>query len=96
MRAAARGEPYRIVHGGSSPLNHAGDVARLFVRAARASSEGAAVYDAGGPVHHMREVVAAIVAAVPSAGDRLRRGRVHADARAVRPHDLRRRRLAAA
>jgi hypothetical protein len=36
MEAAARGEPYHIIHGGSSPLNYAGDVARLFVRAARA------------------------------------------------------------
>ena len=67
MQAAARGEPFHIVHGGSSPLNHAGDLARIFVRAARAAAEGAAVYDAGGPVHHVREVVAAIEAAAPGA-----------------------------
>lgn len=67
MAAAAHGEPFHIAHGGRSPLNHAGDVARLFVRAARAVSEGAPVYDAGGPVHDMHEVVAAIEGAAPGA-----------------------------
>jgi UDP-glucuronate 4-epimerase len=67
MQAAARGEPYHIVHGGSSPLNHAGDVARIFIRAARAVSDGAPVYDAGGDEHHMRDVVAAIETAAPGA-----------------------------
>jgi nucleoside-diphosphate-sugar epimerase len=65
MEAAARGEPFHIAHGGRSPLNHAGDVARLFVRAARAVSEGAPVFDAGGRAHDMNEVVAAIEAAAP-------------------------------
>jgi nucleoside-diphosphate-sugar epimerase len=67
MEAAARGEPFHIVHGGRSPLNHAGDVARLFVRAARTVSEGAPVYDAGGRPHDMNEVVTAIEAAAPGA-----------------------------
>ena len=67
MEAAARGEPFHIVHGGSSPLNHAGDLARIFVRAARAVSTGAAVYDAGGREHQMADVVAAIEAAAPDA-----------------------------
>jgi nucleoside-diphosphate-sugar epimerase len=67
MAAAARGEPFQIVHGGSSPLNHAGDVARLFVRAARAVSDGAPAYDTGGQEHDMAEVVAAIEAAAPGA-----------------------------
>jgi UDP-glucuronate 4-epimerase len=67
MAAAARGEPFHVVHGGSAPLNHAGDLARVLVRAARGVSEGAPVYDAGGPVAHVREVVAAIEAAVPGA-----------------------------
>jgi UDP-glucuronate 4-epimerase len=65
MEAAARGEPFHIVHGGESPLNHAGDVARLFVRCARLVSEGAHVYDTGCVVHHVRDVVAAIEAAAP-------------------------------
>jgi nucleoside-diphosphate-sugar epimerase len=67
MEAAARGEPYHIIHGGSSPLNHAGDLARLFVRAARAVSDGAPVYDAGGAEHDMRDVIDAIEAAAPDA-----------------------------
>jgi nucleoside-diphosphate-sugar epimerase len=67
MEAAARGEPFHIVHGGRSPLNHAGDVARLFVRAARAVGDGAPVYDAGGAEHDMVEVVAAIETAAPGA-----------------------------
>jgi nucleoside-diphosphate-sugar epimerase len=68
MQAAARGDPFHIVHGGRSPLNHAGDVARLIVRAARTVSEGAPVYDAGGRAHDMNEVVAAIEAAAPGSG----------------------------
>jgi nucleoside-diphosphate-sugar epimerase len=67
MEAAARGEAFHIVHGGESVLNHAGDVARLFVRCADCVAEGAPVYDAGGPVHHMRDVVAAIERAAPGA-----------------------------
>jgi len=65
MEAAARGESFHIVHGGRSPLNHAGDVARLFVRAVRVVADGAPVYDAGGAEHDMAEVVAAIEAAAP-------------------------------
>jgi UDP-glucuronate 4-epimerase len=67
MEAAARGEPFHVAHGGEAPLNHAGDVARLFVRCAHLVSEGAPVYDTGGSVHHMREVAAAIGAAAPGA-----------------------------
>jgi UDP-glucuronate 4-epimerase len=67
MDAAARGERFHIVHGGSSPLNHAGDIARVFINAARAVSEGAAVFDAGGEDHHMRDVVDAIITAAPGA-----------------------------
>jgi nucleoside-diphosphate-sugar epimerase len=67
MNAAARGTQFHVVHGGSSPLNHAGDVARVLVRAARAVSDGAPVYDTGGSVHHVREVVAAIESAAHGA-----------------------------
>jgi nucleoside-diphosphate-sugar epimerase len=67
MEAAARGESFHIVHGGSSPLNYAGDLARIFVRAARSVSTGASVFDAGGREHHMTDVVDAIVAAAPDA-----------------------------
>jgi len=67
MEAAARGTSFHIGHGGVSPLNHAGDVAQLFVRCARLVPDGAPVYDTGGTVHHVREVVDAIEAAAPGA-----------------------------
>ena len=67
MKAASRGEPFHVVHGGRSPLNHAGDVARLFVRCARLVASGAPVYDAGGRVHHVSEVVTAIQGVVADA-----------------------------
>jgi nucleoside-diphosphate-sugar epimerase len=68
MEAAARGKPYRIGFGGRTELHYAPDVARAFTLAARRHPDGAAAYDmAGGPVD-MRDVVAAIVAAIPGAG----------------------------
>jgi nucleoside-diphosphate-sugar epimerase len=65
MEAAARGEPFHVAHGGSAPLNYAPDIARLFVRCARLVETGAGVYDSGGAVHHVRDVIAAIEAVVP-------------------------------
>lgn len=67
MAAAARGEPYRIPFGGRTQLHYAPDVARAFVQAARTPPAGAEVYNLGGPAVHMRDVVAAIEAAVPEA-----------------------------
>jgi nucleoside-diphosphate-sugar epimerase len=67
MRAAAHGLPFHIPFGGSTPLNHAGDVAKLLVRCARAVSRGALVYDAGGPVHTIAEIVDEIEQAAPGA-----------------------------
>jgi nucleoside-diphosphate-sugar epimerase len=65
MAAAARGEPYRIGFGGRCQLQLAADAARVFVQAARAAHQGAAVFNLGGPASHMREVVDAIEAAAP-------------------------------
>jgi UDP-glucuronate 4-epimerase len=67
MEAAARGEPYRISFAGPAQLHYAPDVAAAFVAAAQTATEGASVHDLGGPAVHMREVVAAIEAAVPEA-----------------------------
>jgi len=67
MRAAARGEPYRIGFGGRTELHYAPDVARAFIQAARTPPEGAAVYDIAGASVHMREVVATIEQAAPGA-----------------------------
>jgi UDP-glucuronate 4-epimerase len=65
MAAAARGEGYHIGFGGRCQMQHAPDVARTFVAAARAGHKGAAVFNLGGPVTHMREVVSAIEKAAP-------------------------------
>lgn len=71
MAAAARGEGYRIGFGGRSQLQHAGDAARTFIAAARAEHQGAAVFNLGGPVSHMNDVVAAIADAAPDAAGRI-------------------------
>ncbi len=67
MRAAARGEPYRIGFGGSTELHYAPDVARAFLLAAQAEPAGALVYDFPGEPVSMSEVVAAIEEAAPEA-----------------------------
>jgi UDP-glucuronate 4-epimerase len=65
MAAAARGDGYHIGFGGRCQMHYAPDVARTFVAAARAGHESCAVFNLGGPVCHMREVVAAIEQAAP-------------------------------
>lgn len=65
MAAAARGEDYRIAFGGRSQLQFAPDAARVFVAAARAATEGAPVFNLGGPAVPMADCAAAIEAAAP-------------------------------
>ena len=60
MAAAARGEPYRISFGGRTQFHYAPDVARAFLAAARRPPDGAAVYNLGGPIVDMQELIAAI------------------------------------
>lgn len=67
MRAAARGEPYRIGFGGRTELHYAPDVARALIAAARRPPDGADVYDVPGETVHMADVVAAIQGVVPGA-----------------------------
>jgi nucleoside-diphosphate-sugar epimerase len=71
MEAAARDESFRIPFGGRCQLQYAPDAARTFVAAARAEHGGAAVFNLGGPVSHMRDVVGAIGAAAPEAAGRI-------------------------
>jgi nucleoside-diphosphate-sugar epimerase len=71
MAAAARGEGYSMRWGGRCQLQFAPDTARIFVAAARAEHEGAAVFNLGGPSSHASEVVAAIEAAVPDVAGRI-------------------------
>jgi UDP-glucuronate 4-epimerase len=65
MAAAAGGGGYEMRWGGRCQLQYAADAARIFIAAARAEHDGAAVFNLGGPSSHMSEVVAAIEAAVP-------------------------------
>jgi nucleoside-diphosphate-sugar epimerase len=69
MAAAAMGRPYTISFGGTDTYQHADDVARVFIQAARTMPEGAPVYNLGGTVASVADVVAAIERAAPeSAG----------------------------
>jgi UDP-glucuronate 4-epimerase len=71
MIAAARGEPYAMRWGGRCQLQYAADAARIFIAAARAEHESAAVFNLGGPSSHMTEVVDAIEAATPEMSGRI-------------------------
>ncbi len=71
MEAAARGDGYRIAYGGRCQMQYARDAGKTFVRAARAEHEGAAVFNLGGPVSTMSEIVAAIEEAVPEVAGRI-------------------------
>jgi nucleoside-diphosphate-sugar epimerase len=69
MAAAAVGRPYRVSFGGTDTYQHADDVARVFIAAARTMPAGAPVYNLGGTVASVADVVAAIERAAPeSAG----------------------------
>lgn len=65
MVAAAAGTPYHIPFGGASTFQHAGEVARLFIAAARVEADGAHVYNLGGPSVRIADVISLISDAVP-------------------------------
>jgi UDP-glucuronate 4-epimerase len=67
MLAAARGEPFHIGFGGRLSMQYAEDVARDFVAAARAATDGAHLANVSGTVASVAEIVAEIEAAVPAA-----------------------------
>jgi nucleoside-diphosphate-sugar epimerase len=71
MLAAALGRPYHISYGGSVVFQHADDAASAFIAAARATVEGAPVYNLGGSFAAMESVVSAIEAAAPSVRGRI-------------------------
>ncbi|HEX3302220.1 MAG TPA: NAD-dependent epimerase/dehydratase family protein [Thermomicrobiales bacterium] len=69
MAAAAMGRPYHISFGGTDTYQHADDVARAFIAAARTNPHGAPVYNLGGTLASVDDVVSAIEHVVPeSAG----------------------------
>jgi len=65
MLAAAAGKPYHISFGGYNGFQYVDDVAKIFIQCARTEYYGAGAFNLGGSIAHMKEVVAAIEAAVP-------------------------------
>ena len=67
MLAAAAGRPYRITHCGTWTYQHAGDAARCLIKGAQGDITGAPVFNMGGSVVDMAEMVKAIEQAAPAA-----------------------------
>jgi UDP-glucuronate 4-epimerase len=65
MLAAAAGRPYHINIDGVATFQHADDVAKAFILAARSRAEGAPVYNLGGTKASIGDVVEAIELAAP-------------------------------
>ncbi len=65
MLAAAIGRPYQITFGGTIVMEHADDMAQVFIDAARAKPTQAGAYDVGGNTVAVEEIVNAINAAAP-------------------------------
>lgn len=69
MAAAAVGRPYHISFGGTDTYQYADDVARVFIQAARTMPQGAPVYNLGGTLASVADVISSIERAAPeSAG----------------------------
>jgi len=71
MLAAAAGRPYTISYSGRSHLQLAADVAGAFIAAARSGFAGADVFNLGGEVVDMRDVLAALEQALPGSAARI-------------------------
>ena len=71
MVAAAAGEGYHVSHGGACTFQHASDVARACIAAARVGGADATVVNVGGPTASVPEVIAAIERAAPEVEGRL-------------------------
>lgn len=65
MLAAAAGKPYRITYGGYNGFQYVDDVAKIFIQAARTPFDGCEVFNLGGSIAPVSEVVAAIETALP-------------------------------
>lgn len=65
MLAAAIGRSYQITFGGTIVMEHADDMAGVFISSARAKPEKAGAYDVGGNIVAVEEIVDAINAALP-------------------------------
>jgi UDP-glucuronate 4-epimerase len=71
MIAAVAGRPYRVNFGGRYQFQFADDAAKTFVRAVRAPSQGAAVYNIGGSTHSVSDIIDSIESNEPAARGRI-------------------------
>ena len=67
MLAAVRNEAYHISFGGYCGFQFVDDVAKILIQAAKTHQNGAHVFNIGGSVAHMSEVVSAIESVMPEA-----------------------------
>ena len=67
MLAAVRNEDYHISFGGYCGFQFVDDVAKILIQAAKTQQNGAHVFNIGGSVAHMSEVVSAIKSVTPEA-----------------------------
>jgi UDP-glucuronate 4-epimerase len=67
MLAAVVGQPYNISYGGRYCFQYANDTAKIFIQAARASIDGAQVFNIGGDSVSTAQVIQAIEKAEPLA-----------------------------
>jgi UDP-glucuronate 4-epimerase len=65
IAAAALGTPFRILFGGDTLFQYAGDVARTLILASRSEPAGARVFNLGGSAVRIADWIAAIEDAVP-------------------------------
>lgn len=65
MLAASIGRPYHITFGGTILMEHADDMAKVFIDSARANPSQAGAFDVGGITATVEEIVNEINAAVP-------------------------------
>lgn len=66
MLAAAAGQPYRISYGGRFCFQYADDVAKIFIQAARAGYQGADVFNIGGGLVSMPQIIGEIERLLPA------------------------------
>ena len=71
MLAAAAGRTFHIPHGGRADYQYADDVAQTFIACTRSPQTGASVHNLSSNRYHVRDVVAAIEAAVPAAAGQI-------------------------
>jgi nucleoside-diphosphate-sugar epimerase len=71
MIAAVIRRPYQITFGGRYGFEYADDVAKIFIKAARASYQGAHVFSIGGRPTHTEEIITAIESVEPSMRDKI-------------------------